>query len=315
VKDLPLVSIVTPSYNMAAYLPQTVESVLSQDYPNIEYIVMDAGSTDGTLNILEKYKDRLTYTSGPDSGSADAVNKGFRACKGSIFAWLNADDTYLPGAVSSVVQHFLGHPDAGAVYGQGYWVNDDGGILKPYPTSSRSVEELSYDCYFCQPACFVRSTAFQEAGGVNEQMHYAFDYDLWVRLSRRYPISYLESFLATSRMHLGNKSLRDRRAMFREGMSVLKRHFGYIPFHWIYSYVCYKLDKRDQFYNSLDPSVLSYCLSLPIGLRYNYRHMTAYSTEWLRVMSYQGLRRMMQRARERFSPRGQALLSNTTKRD
>src|SRR5690349_10284485 len=99
---------------MATYLRETVESVLSQDYPNIEYIVMDGGSTDGTVELLEGYKGRLKYTSARDGGTADAVNRGFEACRGSIFAWLNADDTYLPGAVSSAVKHLLEHPDAAA---------------------------------------------------------------------------------------------------------------------------------------------------------------------------------------------------------
>ncbi len=284
---------------MAEYLQETIESVLSQDYPHIQYIVIDGGSTDGTLDVLNRYRDRLTYTSEPDGGSADAINKGFQASRGSIFAWLNADDTYLPGAVSSAVKHLLANPDAAAVYGQGYWVGNDGGILKPYPTSSRSIADLRYDCYVCQPACFVRSDALKAAGGLNRELHYAFDYDLWVRLAQRSSICYLETYLATSRMHAGNKSLRDRGRMFREGMSVLKRHFGYIPFHWIYSYLCYKIDRRDQFYESLHPSLISYCLSLPVGLYYNFRRMPAYCKEWCRVMSYQGLVRMWNRLRGR----------------
>ena len=96
---LPLVSIVTPTYNMAKYLTETIESVLAQDYPNIEYIVVDGASTDGSLEILERYQGRLRYFSEPDRGPADAAAKGFRQARGEIFAWLNADDTYLPGAV------------------------------------------------------------------------------------------------------------------------------------------------------------------------------------------------------------------------
>ena len=298
-KDFPLVSIVTPSYNMAEYLPETIQSVISQDYPNIEYVVMDAGSTDGTLDILESNKDRLTYTSGPDGGAADAINRGFAACKGSIFAWLNADDTYLPGAVSAAVEHLLANPQSGAMYGQGYWVDGDGAILKPYPTTNRSIEELKYDCYLCQPASFIRSDAFRQVGGLNSQFASAFDYDLWVRISRLHPITYLEKYLATARMHVANKSLGNRRRMFREGMSVLKQHFDYIPFHWIYSYNCYLLDKRDQFYESLEPSLLSYCLSLPTGLWQNFRHMPTYCKEWWRVMSFGGLQRMWDRRRGR----------------
>src|SRR5947209_20164743 len=92
--DLPLVTIVTPSHNMAQYLPQTIESVLTQDYPRIEHIVVDGGSTDGTLEILERHKDRIRYSSAPDRGPSDAAYRGFREAKGEILAWLNTDDTY-----------------------------------------------------------------------------------------------------------------------------------------------------------------------------------------------------------------------------
>jgi glycosyltransferase involved in cell wall biosynthesis len=299
VKEFPLVSIVTPSFNMASYLGETIESVLSQDYPNIEYVVMDGGSTDGTLDLLNSYKGRLRYTSGPDGGTADAVNQGFKSCQGSIFAWLNADDTYLPGAISAAVRHFSENSAAAAVYGQAYWVDESGTVLKPYPTTSRSMEMLPYDCYICQPACFLRSTAFKEVGGLNAGLAYAFDYDLWSRLAKGHKISYLESYLATARMHAGNKSLRDRSIMFREGMHVLKQHFGYIPFHWIYSHICFRLDKRDQFYESLNPSLISYCLSLPVGLYRNLPHVPTYCREWWQVMSLEGFLRTWNRARGR----------------
>jgi glycosyltransferase involved in cell wall biosynthesis len=284
---------------MAAYLRETVESVLAQDYPNIEYLVMDGGSTDGTVELLESYQGRLKYTSRPDAGAADAINRGFAACNGSIFGWLNADDTYLPGAIASAVAQLQANPGAAAVYGQGYWVDEKGQILKPYPTSSRSIEDLSYDCYLCQPACFFRGSAFRDVGGLNTHLHSAFDYDLWVRLAKRHHLSYLEKYLATARMHLDNKSLKNRRRVFREGMSVLKHHFGYIPFHWVYSDLCYLLDHRDQFYESLKPSLLSYCLSLPVGLWHNIGRMPAYCKEWWRVMTYAGFLRMCERARGR----------------
>ena len=112
-RSRPLVSIVTPSYNAARYIEQTILSVLSQDYANIEYLVMDGGSADGTVEILKRYEGRLRYVSAPDGGPADAINRGFRASRGAIFAWLNADDTYLAGAVSAAVAHFHSQPDHG----------------------------------------------------------------------------------------------------------------------------------------------------------------------------------------------------------
>src|SRR5579871_3122093 len=111
-KQVPLVSIVTPSLNMGRFLEETILSVLEQDYPHVEYLVMDGGSSDGTLETLRRYDGRLRYISAPDSGQADAVNRGFAQTSGPIFAFLNADDTYLPGALSAVVQAFQDHPEA-----------------------------------------------------------------------------------------------------------------------------------------------------------------------------------------------------------
>src|ERR1035441_1834419 len=121
---LPLVSIVTPSLNSERFIARTVESVLGQDYPNIEYIVVDGGSTDGTLDILNQYRSRLRYCSGPDQGVADAINKGFAQSRGSIFGWLSSDDTYLPGALSSAVGRLLDAPESAVVYGEAVWVDE-----------------------------------------------------------------------------------------------------------------------------------------------------------------------------------------------
>jgi len=127
--ELPLVSVVTPSYNMGRFIEETIRSVLSQDYPRIEYIVMDGGSCDGTLEILEKYRDRLQFQSQPDHGAADAIHRGFGLSKGSILAWLSADDTYLAGAVSAAVAALAQAPEVGVVYGDASWVDESGKVI------------------------------------------------------------------------------------------------------------------------------------------------------------------------------------------
>ena len=287
---------------MAEYLPQTIASVLSQDYPRLEYIVMDGGSTDGSVELLEGYRDRLRYVSGPDGGAADAINRGFQMSQGSIVAWLNADDTYLPGAVTAAVRQLLSEPDAAAVYGQGYWVDRDGKMLKPYPTQPYDPDALGNHCYICQPACFMRAAAVDAAGGLDRKLQIVFDYDLWIRLGKRHRMSFLPEYLATSRMHSGNKTLSDRTRGFAENRRLLKRHFGYVPFHWIYSQACFLLDRRDQFFEPLRPSVLGYCLSLPLGLWHNWRHPLRYLKEWFQVMTPGGLVRAVNR-----SPLGRAL--------
>ena len=116
----PVVTVVTPSYNQGHFIRATIESVLSQDYPHIEYIVIDGGSTDQTLDVVKKYQDRLQFYSAPDGGTADAINKGFRRARGSIWTYLNADDTYLPGAVSTAVRSLLQNPDVVGVYGDAF---------------------------------------------------------------------------------------------------------------------------------------------------------------------------------------------------
>lgn len=281
---------------MAEYLRETMDSVLSQDYPNIEYIVMDGGSTDGTVAILESYRNRLQYFSGSDAGTADAINQGFQKSSGSILAWLNADDTYLPGAVKTAVERLSAEPDAAAVYGQGYWVDSDGTILRPYPTRTSTAGELGYECCICQPTCFIRRSAFEEAGKLDATLQLAFDYDLWIRLSKHHHLTCIPEYVATSRMHARGKTLRDRRQVFQEGFRVLKRHFGYVPFQWIYGYACYLLDKRDQFYDPLEPSIPGYVLSLFLGVRHNRDRLARYCREWYGIMTYAGFLRMWRRS-------------------
>ena len=282
---------------MARFVREAIESVLSQDYPRIEYIVMDGGSTDGTVEILEKYKSRLLYQSHPDSGAADAINRGFALAKGSVLAWLNADDCYLPGAVSGAARHLADHPDAPAVCGRAYWVDCEGGRLEPYPSEQPDFGRLQFDCCVCQPACFFRREAFLRAGGLDSTLHSAFDYDLWIRLSRAGRFEFLPQFLANSRMHAANKTLRYRRQVFQESFAVLQRHYGYVPFNWVYSYMLWRHDGRDQFYEPLRPSVVAYTNSFFAGCWHNRKRPLRYVREWSQAMSVAGFVRCWKQSR------------------
>ncbi len=280
---------------MAHYIEETIESVLSQNYPRIEYFVMDGGSRDGTLEILRRYRGRLRYVSQPDHGPGDAVNRGFSMGRGSIFAWLNADDTYLPGAVSAAIEYLLAHPQADVVYGEGLWIDAAGRTIAPYPTKNFDSDLLQRECFICQPACFLRSEAFRDSGMLNPALQYAFDYDLWIRISKRFRFERLPVPLATSRMHSGNKTLGERRKLYAENFQVLKYHYGYIPFGWIHSYCSYILDGRDQFFQPLRPTFSKYALSLPVGCRHNRDCMGRYVSEWRAVMSGGAFRRLLKR--------------------
>ena len=253
---------------------------------------------DGNFEILESYKDRLRYLSAPDLGAADAINRGFALSHGVILAWLNADDTYLPEAIKTGVCRLVAEPALAGVYGQAYWVDDQGVTLKPYPTRPYTPGMFSDDCYICQPACFITRTAFAGAGGLDISLQCSFDYDLWMRVAQCYGGGFasIPDYLATSRMHSGNKTLSNRRQVFREGFLLLQRHYGYVPFHWIHSYISYLMDKRDQYYEPLQPSVLNYCLSLPVGLAYNWRHIVRYVGDWFAGISYAGAVRSWRRS-------------------
>ncbi|MEO7143861.1 MAG: glycosyltransferase family 2 protein [Bryobacteraceae bacterium] len=290
----PRVSIVTPCLNMGRYLEEAIRSVLAQDYEAIEYIVIDGGSTDNTLEILERYKDRLRYESRPDSGAAEAINRGFALAGGGIFAYLNADDLYLPGAVRAAAQALAEHPDAGVVYGSASWIDADGAVVGEYPTRAFDRELLGRECFICQPAAFIRSGVFDRAGRMDATLQYTFDYDLWLRIARLYPMHRMDARLAHSRMHLENKTLGRRRQVFQETLAMLERNEGYVPFTWVYSYTCYRRDGRDQFFDPLAPSVRSYLAALPMGLARNRRHPWRFLREWFRVMSWAGLLRRLQ---------------------
>src|ERR1700730_17935587 len=221
---------------MGRFLEETIQSVLSQDYPNIEYIVMDAGSTDETLAILEKYRGRLEFHSGPDRGTADAINKGFARSHGSVFAYLNPDDIYLPGAISTAMRSLASEPDAGVVYGDANWVDEQGRVLAQYPVRPYDAELLSQECFISQPAAFIRREAFELAGWMDPELQYAYDYDLWIRLSRLYPMRKIDAVLAASRMHKQNKTVGQRRAVLRETLPGLHPPSAYVPFEPVHAY-------------------------------------------------------------------------------
>ncbi len=289
----PLVSIVTPCFNAGRFIARTIESVLAQDYPRIEYLAMDGGSTDETLAILQGYGDRVQYVSARDGGAADAINRGFLRSRGSIFGWLNADDTYLPGAVGAAVRALAAAPEAAVVYGEGLWIDERGAVLGRYPTVApydRSAFER--ECGLCQPAAFLRREAFAAVGMLDAGLQVAFDYDLWIRLSRQHQFVAIGGTLATSRMHRASKSLGQKRLMFQENMGILRRHYGYVPVNWVYGYLSFLHDGRDQYFEPLRHSAFVYLASLAAGSYYNCKHPGRYWREWFSRIGAPAWRRL-----------------------
>jgi glycosyltransferase involved in cell wall biosynthesis len=272
----PLVSIVTPSFNSARFLEETIRSVLEQDYPDVEYLVMDGGSGDGTLKILERYRGRLEYISEPDRGQADAVNRGFGLTRGAIFAFLNADDAYLPGAVSSAVRAFDDHPEAAVVYGDAWYVAQDGSRIAPYPVEPFNRENLARRCFICQPAAFFRREAFAATGMLDAHLHFALDYDLWIRMARRYPMVKIDRPLATLRVHDRAKTVRETGRAMRETIAVLHRQYGYVPYNWLYGYGHHRLTGQALAIDKPRVALSSACYSVAWGARFNWRHPLRY---------------------------------------
>jgi hypothetical protein len=232
-----LVSIVTPSYNQGRYIGETVRSVLSQDYPRIEYIVVDGGSTDATAEILRQYQGRLAWISEKDRGQADAINKGFRRASGEILGWLNSDDAYLPGAVSKAVKYLRARPDVGLVYGEAHYIDAAGRILGRYPSEPLDLQRLAEVCFICQPAVFFRAEVFRRVGPLDVRLQYCLDYDYWIRAARQFPMEHLGEYLANSRLHAEAKTVSRRADVYAEILGTVKRHYGSVPATWISGYV------------------------------------------------------------------------------
>jgi hypothetical protein len=184
-----------------------------------------------------------------------------------------------------MVERFEAEPDTAVVYGRGRWVDAEGGILGSYPTRPFDPEFLRRECPICQPASWFRRSAFFDVDGLDRTLQCCFDYELWIRLARRYRFVLLEEYLATSRMHPSNKTLASRKVVFEESMEVLRRHYGYVPFQQIYAYCCYLRDGRDQFFQPLRHSVASYIAALRLGLRTNAPHRLRFAREWLSMLT------------------------------
>ena len=238
---IPSFSIITPSYNQGHFIFATIQSVLDQDYPALEYRIVDGGSRDQTIEILSKFGQKLHWVSEPDLGQADAINKGFRQSGGDVLGWLNADDLYCDGALSLVAREFEADPHLMMVYGDAYHIDAEGKFLDKYHNSDFRVEALALGCFICQPACLFRRELFETVGGLDTHLQYALDLDLWIRFgiaqksNPSWKFMYLPRVLAYSRMHRQNKTLCRREESLREIASVVRKHFGIVPFNWVYA--------------------------------------------------------------------------------
>lgn len=222
------VSIITPSYNQVDYLEATIKSVLAQTYPNIEYFVIDGGSTDGSADIIRAYQDDLAgWVSEKDRGQTDAINKGFNMATGEIIAWLNSDDTYFADAVEKAVAFLSSHPDVGLVYGDANYIDQQGQVIGRFPAAQTSLRQLRRGyVHIPQQASFFRKALWDQVGPLDPDFYFAMDYDLWVRLAAVSEIQYVNQIWANFRLHQDAKTISADDRCWPEMLKVHYRNGG-----------------------------------------------------------------------------------------
>lgn len=248
-REYPLVSVVTPSYNQGLYIKATIQSVLNQDYPRIEHIVVDGGSTDETLSILKKYL-HLKWISEPDRGQSHAINKGFQMATGEIIAWLNSDDTYLPGAVTAAVETLDKRKGRYIVMGQCPFIDEKGnptGVFHPSAyRSRRDLVKIWKGLYSIpQPTVFFFRELIDEFGGLDESLYFAMDYEIWLRFSKKCRFTLIKKPLATYRLHEKSKTMEtSEQELLKKTVGISRRYWGpkNSPSYWYY-YLSYRLSQ------------------------------------------------------------------------
>jgi len=231
--EYPRISIITPSFNQGRFIKQTIDSILNQNYPNLEYWVVDGGSTDDTVDILKSYGKKINWVSEKDKGQTDAINKGLKRITGDIVAYLNSDDMYLPNTLHTVAEYFMNHADAQWLTGDYFIIDADGKKIQSYVAAYKTMlrrnptfARLCIANFINQPSTFWSRTLIDEIGFLDEHLRYVMDFDYWMRIIQKYPLHVLPRHLSFFRIHDESKGGSQYGHQFAEEHETVKRYTG-----------------------------------------------------------------------------------------
>jgi glycosyltransferase involved in cell wall biosynthesis len=225
----PRIGIVTPSFNQAEFIEETIRSVLLQGYPNQEYIIIDGGSKDSSVDVIKKYEKWVAYwVSEPDRGQSHAINKGFHKTTGEIVAWINSDDLYTRDSFMNVGRYFTNNPDMDMVFGDCALIDDRGNqtgrLEAPYEFSLKQLIETGD--FIPQPSVFFTKKALKESGGLNESLHYSMDYELWIKIGLSHRVGNIHTLLSAFRKQPNQKTFTTNNLQYRENLKIRSRYGG-----------------------------------------------------------------------------------------
>ena len=274
--SMPKISLVTPSLNQGRFIRATIESVQMQGYPDLDYRVPDGGSTDGRLTVLRTYASRVPFVTAKDAGQADAINKGLADATGEVLGYLNSDDVLCPGALAAVGEAFASDPDLMFAWGRASYLNEVGAPVSPYLVRPDAIDRLADACFIAQPAAFFRRKVWEEVGPFDASLHHTMDYDYWLRIAARYPVShtrFLDRELAGCRMHADAKTVAGWSRALDEIFALVKRRTGYVSLWWCVAKWDHLTDGRSQAtdphpvpWRAYPPAIAEFLRRNPVGL-------------------------------------------------
>jgi len=306
--DAPVISIITPSYNQGEFLEETLVSVLSQEGDFfLDYLVIDGGSTDDSPEIIRRYAElldknewqvrcrgiRYRWLSEPDHGQSDALMKGFKMAEGDVFAWLNSDDVYLPGTLQKITMLFGDNPGMALIYGDAQYCDEDGKVIGMYPAEAFDYEKLAWFNFICQPSAFFKKGAFDDVHGIDESLHFAIDYDLFLRIGKRFKVLYHAEIFSKYRLHEQAKTINEeiQYKNHEETLCVAIKHFDWAPLNRVYG-SCYSKCVKSLPKNFVRFNFLTILIAINFTLLRSIRLNRGIRKQDIKLVTYDNLKKL-----------------------